>query len=93
MRRRRSVLPMLEYLERLSEIKAIHRDVSTRAELEHYLGKWAQKRYDDYPILFLATHGDKGELQWSSAIALVCLTLPRFSATRRQVATSTSDRA
>lgn len=66
LRKRRSVLPMLEYLERLGEIKAIHRDVATRAELEHYLRKWPQRRYDDYQVLFLATHGDKGQLTWST---------------------------
>lgn len=65
LRERLSVLPVLEYLERLGEIKAIHRDVATRAELKHYLGKWSQRRYDDYRVLFLATHGDKGELTWS----------------------------
>jgi len=65
LRKRRSVLPILELLERLGELKAIHRDVATQPELEHYLKKWAQARYDDYTVLYLATHGDKGELYWS----------------------------
>ena len=66
LRRRASVLPVLELLERLGELKAIHRDVATRPELEHYLKKWAQVRYDDYRVLYLACHGDKGVLQWSN---------------------------
>jgi hypothetical protein len=33
--------------------------------LEHYLAKWAQARYDDYQVLYLACHGDKGVLHWS----------------------------
>lgn len=65
LRKRVSVLPTLEYLERLGEIKAIHRDVAKPEELRHYLSKWSQRRYDDYRVLFLATHGGKGELEWS----------------------------
>ena len=65
LRKRESVLPMLDLLERLGELKAIHRDVATTSELEHYLTTWAQRRYEDYPVLYLATHGDKGLLHWS----------------------------
>ena len=36
--------------ERIGEIKAFHRDVATRAELEHYLGKWTQAKYKDYNV-------------------------------------------
>jgi len=65
LRKRHSVQPVLEFLERLGKIKAIHRDVATVAELEYYLGKWTQAKYNDYTVLFLATHGDKGVLEWS----------------------------
>ena len=65
LRRRASVLPILELLERLGEVKAIHRDVATLAELEYYLKLWRQAKYDDYRVLYLATHGDKGLLSWS----------------------------
>lgn len=64
LRKRTSVLPVLELLERMGQVKSIHRDVSTTAELSHYLGKWAQQRYADYRVLYLATHGDKGLLYW-----------------------------
>jgi hypothetical protein len=53
-------------LERLREVKAIHRDVGTTEEAGRYLGKYAQKRYDDYRVLYLAAHGDKEALGWSS---------------------------
>lgn len=65
LRERASVLPVLELLERLGEIRAIHRDVATLPELKHYLRKWAQPRYKDFYVLYLSTHGDKGMLQWS----------------------------
>lgn len=65
LRKRESVLPVLELLERLGHLKAIHRDVATSVELEHYLKAWSQSRYDDYRVLFLATHGNKGALSWS----------------------------
>lgn len=65
LRKRRSLLPVLDLLERLGQIKSIHRDVATREELEHYLRAWSQTRYEDYQILFLAAHGDKGVLHWS----------------------------
>jgi len=65
LRDRASVLPILELLERLGLLKFIHRDVATRSELEHYLKKWSQARYSDYRVLYLATHGGNGSLQWS----------------------------
>lgn len=63
--KRASVLPVLELLERLGEIKQVHRDVATVGELEHYLAKWRQQRYKDYRVLYLAAHGDKGSLSLS----------------------------
>lgn len=63
---RKSVQPLLEMLERLGEIKAIHRNVATRAELKHYLDKWVGTGYQDYWVLYLATHGGKGTLVWSA---------------------------
>jgi hypothetical protein len=65
LRKRESVLPILELLERLGQVKMIHRDVATIGEVERYLSVWAQKRYDDYKVLYLTTHGDKGQLLWS----------------------------
>ncbi|PRY52234.1 hypothetical protein BCF74_13413 [Knoellia remsis] len=66
LRSRDSVLPMLELLERLAQIKFIHRDVATVTEVQRYLRIWKQKRYSDYRVLYLAAHGDKGSITWSS---------------------------
>jgi hypothetical protein len=66
LRKRTSVLPVLELLERLGAIKAIHRKVATTGEVEHYLNLWRQARYDDYPVLYLAAHGYEGSLSWSN---------------------------
>ncbi len=66
LRKRDSVLPVLELLERLGEIKFIYRDVATTQEVTGYLTKWGQSRYDDFPVLYLATHGDKGQLKWGA---------------------------
>lgn len=40
----------------------IHRDIGTRDEFDYYLRKWAQRQADRFPILYLATHGDSGEI-------------------------------
>lgn len=62
LRRRRSVLPILELLERLKLTKFIHRDVSSADEAYRYLQRWNQKRYDEYLVLYVAAHGDKGRI-------------------------------
>ncbi len=58
-----SVRPALEFL-RASDFRVpyIHRDVATRAELEHYLRKWLQQGHSDYPVLWLSIHTRRGLL-------------------------------
>jgi hypothetical protein len=63
LRRRESVLPMLELLERLAIAQSIHRDVATKDEFFYYLKKWGQRGYHNYFILYLASHGDSGRLE------------------------------
>jgi hypothetical protein len=71
---RSSVLPTLELLERLQIATYIHRDVATPEELDFYLGKWVQRQYDDYAVLYIACHGGRGEIQLGrKAIALSAL--------------------
>lgn len=65
LRKRATVLPVLDLLERLGHIQAIHRNVATLPELRHYLEQWSNPRYKDFYVLYLSTHGDKGLLQWS----------------------------
>lgn len=58
-----SVRPALEFL-RASDFRVpfVHRDVATRAELEHYLRKWLQQAHSAYPILWLSIHTRRGLL-------------------------------
>ena len=57
---RSSVLPVLELLERLKQIDYIHRDVGTRAELEHYVRRCIDEKLD-YNVLYLAfRYGESG---------------------------------
>jgi hypothetical protein len=58
-----SVLSALKLLKESDyHIPFIHRDVATRAELEHYLRKWNQGRHTRFDILWLAMHTRKGLL-------------------------------
>lgn len=57
MRDRSSVRPSLELLEQDRRVRTIRRDVGTVAELDFYLQKWAQKRYEDYRLGYFAFHG------------------------------------
>lgn len=58
-----SVRHMLELLQSRERIPYIHRTAATASELEFYLGKWVQARYDPYRILYFACHGEGGELR------------------------------
>jgi hypothetical protein len=85
LRRRRSVLPILELLERLRLAKFIHRDVSSASEAHGYLKRWNQKRYDDYTVLYVAAHGEKDRIVWSHRDSS---TLPELASILREVETS-----
>lgn len=64
LKRRSSVEPVLHLLGQWDPFFTpyIHRDVDTATSFWHYLQKWAGKRYADYPILYLALHGDAGQI-------------------------------
>jgi hypothetical protein len=59
-----SVEPVLRLLaeSHTSRVPYIHRDIGTAADLKYYLSKWTQLRYAQYPILYLAFHGEEGIL-------------------------------
>ena len=58
-----SVEPVLSLLNKqYPKMKYIHCDCATVTEFKFYLNKWTQKSYDDYPILYLAFHGEKRNL-------------------------------
>ena len=58
-----SVAPLLDLLNLNALISYIHMDVATHEEFEFYVKKWAQKRYDEYPILFIASHGNESGIK------------------------------
>ena len=60
---RNSVEPILTLFERLGIAKSVRRDVATTEEMTYYLRKWVQKRYVDYKVLYLASHGVSGTLE------------------------------
>ncbi len=65
LRENSSVLPVLELLSREYPLKYVHRDCATRTEFEFYVNKWPQKRYKEYPILYLAFHGKEHRIMLS----------------------------
>jgi len=58
-----TVRPLLELLRLNENVPYIHREYGTREEFEYYVGKWPQKRYAHYPILYLAGHGAASGIQ------------------------------
>jgi hypothetical protein len=57
-----TVRPMLELLDATEGVKFVHRDAATPEEFEFLVGKWRQKSYAAYRILYLAFHGYEGRL-------------------------------
>ena len=57
LRNRATVEPVLRMLHDSTHVEYIHRHASTRPELEYYLSKWRQRRYDFHPVLYLVFHG------------------------------------
>ena len=58
-RKSESVRPLLEALGVNCSIPNIARDCATRKEFEYRVSKWTQRRYDSYPILYLASQGSR----------------------------------
>lgn len=61
LRKKSTVQPILELLK-FDGIPYIYLDCATFEEFEFYLTKWTQKKYQKYPILYLAFHGKKGKI-------------------------------
>ena len=70
LRDKSTVRPILDLLHSKEQIPFIYRDCATIAELRYLTGKWALKKYDAFPILYLAFHGEK---------STICLGAERFS--------------
>ena len=58
-----SVEPLLDLLNLNALISYIHMDAATHEEFEFYVKKWMQKRYDGYPILYIASHGSQSGIK------------------------------
>jgi hypothetical protein len=54
---RATVRPTLELLERLGEIRFIHKDVATAGDLDFFLDRWSLQRYAGYAVGYFAMHG------------------------------------
>ena len=62
-----SIEPVLHLLNKCRyHVPYLHRNVATADAFTHYLKKWAQRSYDDYPILYLGFHGSPGTIHLSS---------------------------
>ncbi len=62
LRRRRSLLPVLELLKSQWNIPYIHRTASTRDEFRRVVLEWSRAKYRAYPILYFGVHGAPGKV-------------------------------
>ena len=64
LKKQSSVEPILQLLRQWDPVfvRFVHRDVDTGGSLRYYLDKWTKNSYADYPILYLAFHGEQGTL-------------------------------
>lgn len=66
---RSTVLPLLEFISQDSDVRFIHRNIETNAELHHYLSRFAG--LDSYGVAYLAMHGSRGKVHaGGSTVAL-----------------------
>ena len=55
---RKTVLPMLQYLEATQDLGYIYRRTATKEEFQYYLEKTCLGKYKDYRFIYLAFHGE-----------------------------------
>lgn len=56
-------LPLLEFMKQAMEIDFIYRQIATRQELEYYLKKIGEKRFQNkYDVVYFSFHGEPGNL-------------------------------
>ena len=69
LRKRSTVEPILDLLANAEGYRFdyIHLRVHNRTTFDQFVEKWTQKRYKDYPILYLGFHGTEGQLHISAA--------------------------
>ncbi|OXR39744.1 hypothetical protein B7C42_08183 [Nocardia cerradoensis] len=59
---RLSIESALRLLERAGEIRLVHRDVGTYAELEHYVDRWLNGELKGYSFAYFGLHGTPNTL-------------------------------
>lgn len=62
---RQSVEPLLQLLQDCGATTYVHRDVATRAELNHYLDRWLARGMTRFKIGYLGFHGSRHTLHLS----------------------------
>lgn len=70
LRKASTVQPILGFLKQNAGIPYIYRDCATQEEFKFYLSKFPQVQYRDYPILYLAFHGEPGKILISRKTSL-----------------------
>ncbi|MGY1771965.1 DUF6642 family protein [Blastococcus sp. SYSU D00813] len=63
-----SVRPALDMLMTLRGGRLIHRNAATPEEFAHYFGKWAMRRYNAFPLAYLAYHGHRGGIDLGGGV-------------------------
>lgn len=66
LRKKSSIRPILELLENHQNIPFIYHDCATFEELEYFVNKWSLQRYQNYPILYFAFHGNPNEIMFGN---------------------------
>jgi hypothetical protein len=62
LRRKRSLVPVLELLKSQWNIPYIHRTASNREEFRRVVQEWSKAKYRGYPVLYLGVHGGPGTI-------------------------------
>jgi len=62
LRSRHSVLPLLEYLQAVGQVRFVHERAYTFAETIHLLRKWPQRQYERFSLGYFGFHGTAGKL-------------------------------
>jgi hypothetical protein len=60
---RASVRHLLELVRAQNQIKTIHKNATTREEFGALIKEWLKAKYRDYPVLYLAFHGEPGAIE------------------------------
>ncbi|MBM4106241.1 MAG: hypothetical protein FJ257_08110 [Phycisphaerae bacterium] len=59
-RRPSTVRPIFDLLAQAHPaLRYVHRSIGTREEFDHALESWTRRKHADFPILYLAFHGDE----------------------------------